>query len=441
MAKQQTAKVAFVTGASRGIGKAIAIELADAGYDVAILARTVHEGETREHSSTFSRSDTTPLPGSLEGTAELIRARGRRALVVPGDLLDHPSLVDGVATVLHEWGRVDVLVNNGRYVGPGHMDRIVDTPVRVLRDHLEANSLAPVVLIKAVLPQMLERGDGTIINITSGVAYEDPPAPAGEGGWGLGYAISKGAVHRIAGVLAVEHRASGVRAYSVQPGFIATERIAQDMAAFGFDAATGAPAAVVGKACRWLLESPDARARNGQCIQAQQLCSERGLLPGWSLAAGPDLVGSERDVLLHYLNKNRNAVVRTSEGLGDEQQRAPGVPSGTNLLGIVQHLTGVEQHWFRLVFQGVDLEIDDSMAVPAGATREQVVTAYREACARSDEIVRACPDLSTLAAIANPGEDGLDSLRRIIAHMIEETARHAGQADIVREQIDGVTED
>jgi NAD(P)-dependent dehydrogenase (short-subunit alcohol dehydrogenase family) len=284
MSERETAKVAFVTGASRGIGKAIAIELANAGYDVAILARTVHEGETREHSSTLKASDTTPLPGSLDSTAELIRAAGRRCVAVPGDLLDHPSLVEAASTVLNELGRVDVLVNNGRYVGPGHMDHIIDTPVRVLRDHLEANALAPVVLIKAVLPQMIARGDGTIINITSGVAYQDPPAPAGEGGWGLGYAFSKGAVHRIAGVLAVEQRDDGIRAYSVQPGFIATERIRQDMGVFGFDAATGAPAAVVGKACRWLLESPDARALNGQCIQAQELCSELGLLDGWSLA-------------------------------------------------------------------------------------------------------------------------------------------------------------
>jgi len=152
-----------------------------------------------------------------------------------------------------------------------------------------------------------------------------------------------------------------------------------------------------------------------------------------------DLVGSELDVLFYYLNKMRDAVVRTSDGLTDEQQRAPGVPSGTNLLGLIQHLTGVEEHWFRLVFLGEELEPDQSMGVPADATREEVVTAYRRACARSDEIVRAAPDLSTMAAIVNPGEDELDSLRRIVAHMIEETARHAGQADILREQLDGAT--
>jgi uncharacterized damage-inducible protein DinB len=156
--------------------------------------------------------------------------------------------------------------------------------------------------------------------------------------------------------------------------------------------------------------------------------------------AGPDLVGSERDVLLYYLNKNRDAVVRSSEGLTDEQQRTPGVPSGTNLLGLVQHLTAVEEHWFQRVFLDDGRDFDDSMDVPADATRDEVVVAYRNACARSDEIVRACPDLSTMARIANPGEDQIDSLRRIVAHMIEETARHAGHADILREQSDGATD-
>jgi NAD(P)-dependent dehydrogenase (short-subunit alcohol dehydrogenase family) len=283
VSEQGSTKVALVTGASRGIGKAIAIELAGAGYDVAILARTVHEGEAREHSSTLKRSDTSPLPGSLDSTADIIEAAGRRCLAVPADLLDHPSLVHAVSTVLATWDHIDVLVNNGRYIGPGHMDFIVDTPVRVLRDHLEANALAPVVLIKEVVPQMIDRGGGTVINITSTVAWEDPAVPAGAGGWGLGYAFSKGALHRIAGILALEERDANVRAYNVQPGFVSTERMQQDMGAFGFDASAGAPAAVIGKVCRWLVESSEAPALNGQCIEAQVLCNQLGLLPGWSL--------------------------------------------------------------------------------------------------------------------------------------------------------------
>src|SRR3954471_10467127 len=95
-----TTPVAFVTGASRGIGKAIAINLARAGYDVAILARTVHDGEAREHSSTVQRSDTSAPPGRLETTAAMIRAEHREPLVVPGDLLDRASLGAAATAVL-----------------------------------------------------------------------------------------------------------------------------------------------------------------------------------------------------------------------------------------------------------------------------------------------------------------------------------------------------
>jgi uncharacterized damage-inducible protein DinB len=154
----------------------------------------------------------------------------------------------------------------------------------------------------------------------------------------------------------------------------------------------------------------------------------------------PDLVGSEREVLIRYLNKNRDAVVRTLQDLDEEQRRRHVVPSGTSLLGIVRHLTGVEEHWFQRVFLGDDRERDQSMEVPGTSTAAGIVEAYRAACARSDEIVRSCPDLSTLAAMVNPGEDERVSLRRVTAHMLEETARHAGHADILRELIDGATD-
>src|SRR5271157_3055181 len=200
----QGAGVAFVTGASRGIGRAIAVALAEAGFDVAMTARTVREGEAREHSSTVAKSDTSPLPGSLESTVTQVEATGRRALAIPADLLDFASIGAAVATVLERFGRIDVLVNNGRYVGPGHMDQVLDTPVELLDRHLEANVMAPVVLAKLVLPAMVERGSGVIINLASSSGTMDPAQPAGRGGWGLGYGMSKGALHRVAGMVAVE---------------------------------------------------------------------------------------------------------------------------------------------------------------------------------------------------------------------------------------------
>jgi len=273
-------KVAFITGASRGIGKSCAIELAAAGFDVAITARTVTEGEQREHSSTLKASDTTALPGSLASTAELIEKEGDDALVVPGDLLDPGSLGAAVATVLERKGRIDVVVHNGRYIGPGHMDRFLDTPIELLRDQMEGNLFAPLIINKLVLPSMVERGGGTIVNITSASGYADPTAPAGEGGWGMGYGISKGAFQRIAGFIAVELADQGIRCFNVQPGLIATERIAQDMAKFGITN-KGAPVEVMGKVVRWLCTDPEADGFNGQTIEAQYFCHERGLLPGW----------------------------------------------------------------------------------------------------------------------------------------------------------------
>ena len=276
-------RTAFVTGASRGIGKAIAIWLARAGYDVAITARTVKDGEAREHSSTIARSNTSPLPGSLSTTADLIRAEDREALTVPGDLLDRASLGAAVGTVLERWGGVDVLVNNGRYIGPGHMDRFLDTPIELLDAHLEANVMAPLVLAKLVLPGMIERGDGLIVDMSSLVAWTDPPAAAGEGGWGLGYAMSKGALHRVAGVLHQELHDRGIV-------------MRQHRAGLRRDGAHGRRhgrlrlrrgrrrAARRHRRGRRVARRREANADEwaGRLVPAQQLCHDLGLLPDWS---------------------------------------------------------------------------------------------------------------------------------------------------------------
>jgi NAD(P)-dependent dehydrogenase (short-subunit alcohol dehydrogenase family) len=271
-----SAPVAFVTGASRGIGKACAIQLARAGFDVACTARTQVEGEEREHSSTVRKRDVRPLPGSLATTAEAIAAEGRRVLALPADLLDIAQLEAAVATVIDTWGRIDLLLNNGRYIGPGHMDRLVDTPLDLLDKHLDANVLAPLALIKLVLPQMLERGTGLVIDMTSDVAWSDPPSAAGSGGWGLGYAISKGALHRVAGVLAHEVAGTGVAVVNVSPGFVATERIAIDMAEFGFDSSKGASPELVGRVVAWLATSGAAAEWNGRTLEAQPMARELG---------------------------------------------------------------------------------------------------------------------------------------------------------------------
>jgi NAD(P)-dependent dehydrogenase (short-subunit alcohol dehydrogenase family) len=268
--------VALVTGASRGIGKATAIALAGAGLDVAVTARTVHEGEGVDDSDAAGRT----VPGSLDTTAALVEEKGRRALPVPMDLLDRDSLTGAISHVLKEWGRIDVLVNNAVHTGPGSMARFDDTTIETIETKLAANVVAQLVLIKTVLPHMLERGNGTIINVTSAVAYQDPTAPPGEGGWGSAYAMSKGAFHRIAPNLSVEYPT--LRFFNVQPGYVVTERMEVNAKALGLEGRyPGAPPSVPAAVNAWAATSPEADELSGACLEAQQVAKQRELHPKW----------------------------------------------------------------------------------------------------------------------------------------------------------------
>ena len=278
MSDEAQPKVALVTGASRGIGKATALALADKGFDVALGARTVHAGEGRDD----ARPDAGPLPGSLEETATDLEALGVRALPVRMDLHDRQSLTDAAATVLGTWGRIDVLVNNAVDTGPGSMTTVADTTLEDYQRKLEGNFLAQLVLIHAVLPHLLERGDGTIVDITSAAGITDPTAPAGEGGWGLAYASSKAAFHRVAAHLAVEFGPRGLRVYNVEPGMVMTEKMAMNQKAMGLEnrfpvAPPSVPAAVVA----WLATDPEAAEHNGETFTAQRFAKERGLHAPW----------------------------------------------------------------------------------------------------------------------------------------------------------------
>lgn len=276
-------KVAFVTGASRGIGKAVAIGLAEIGYDIVATARTVHEGEKYDYSPTVKQENQRAMPGSITATADEVRKRGRKALAIRLDLLDRSSIDAAVEQTLREWGHIDVLVNNGIYQGPGVMDRFLDLSDDVIKKIFEGNVFAQIHLTQLVLRGMLERGGGTVIDITSNAALNDPPGPAGEGGWGFAYGASKGAFHRMAGMLKVELGARGIRAYNVEPGLIVHE---SQKALLGEDNDLirhygGAPVEVMAATINWIVSDPEAASLNGQTIFAQRLCKERPLVPGW----------------------------------------------------------------------------------------------------------------------------------------------------------------
>lgn len=268
---------ALVTGASRGIGKAIAVALADTGFDVAIAARTVRPGERRDNSLTVHRVDDRPLPGSLTETAADIEQRGRRVLLLPLDLTDRSAVEAAGRRVLDEWGGADVVVHNGRYLGPGLMDVFFDTPLSAYEKFIEAHAIAPIVLTKLLLPGMLERGVGTIVTITSSSAYRIPPAPAGRGGWGHAYAVGKAAGHQLVPILHAEFASRGLRAFNVEPGFVATERNQIVSKDFGHDPVKGAPPSLIGTVVAWVVTSPEADSYRGQTISAQELARERGL--------------------------------------------------------------------------------------------------------------------------------------------------------------------
>lgn len=278
--------VAIVTGASRGIGRAGALALAEAGFDVVVSARTVREGEGVAEPNSVREDVTLAVPGSLERTAQEIEERGQRALIVPMDLSDRSSVEALVPAVLDAWGRVDVLYNNAIFRGVGTLDRITDLTMESMTALMAGNFMHQVLLIQQVLPHMVERGTGTIINMVSGSARLDPPGPPGEGGWGILYSASKAAFARVAGGINAEYRSLGLRAFNVDPGNVVTEarRAAKpdDEYSSGFGSE---PAEATGEVVAWLATDPGADRFLGKWIFAPKLCSDLGLLEGWTFSA------------------------------------------------------------------------------------------------------------------------------------------------------------
>ena len=268
-------RTALVTGASRGIGKAIALALAAKGFDVAITARTVHEGEGR-----VAGTDQV-LPGSLDTTAAAITAAGRHVLPVPMDLMDPVSIAVATTVVMDAWGPPDVLVNNAIYQGAGRQARFLETSDEDLGDILTGNVLSQWRIIRAILPAMLERGDGTILNITSAAGMNDPPLAAGEGGWSLGYGASKAAFHRTAGVLHAEYGRAGLRVFNLEPGLVYTERMVAIHGDYYKEASggTGTTPDVIGAVAAYLVTDTDAERWRGRTLHAQPFAEKRGITP------------------------------------------------------------------------------------------------------------------------------------------------------------------
>ena len=266
--------VAMVTGASRGIGRATAIALAEAGFDVVISARTVEPGEQHHD---------IPLPGSLKETATEIEQRGREVYVLPMDMGLHDKMEAAWKQLMHDWGRVDVLVNNAIYQGQGTLDTVMDLRPVYLGRVFRGNVFSPVYLTQMAITHMRERGGGgRIINMVSGAAMRKPTRPVNGGGWSFAYAASKAAFQQLAGILKVELEGENIQVINLEPGLIITELLK----ARGLDESFakqfgGAPPSVPAAVIAWLAKAPEAVEFNGETVSAQKFALERGLHGDW----------------------------------------------------------------------------------------------------------------------------------------------------------------
>ena len=163
--KVKTRKVAFVTGASRGIGRACAVALAQAGYDVAVSARTMIDG------TAFLDDGVTPVSGGLDTTVDQIRAAGQEGHPIQMDLLDRDSVIHAADEAIEHFGRIDVLVNNAIYQGPGAMLTIEELDDTNLKQLFEGNVFAQLGLSTASPTSVYSTRRATIVNMISATAF------------------------------------------------------------------------------------------------------------------------------------------------------------------------------------------------------------------------------------------------------------------------------
>jgi hypothetical protein len=160
------------------------------------------------------------------------------------------------------------------------------------------------------------------------------------------------------------------------------------------------------------------------------------------------MTGSDPKAELHfYLTRARDALLWKTDGLSEYDVRRPLVPTGTNLLGLVKHVAGVAADYFGECFgrpfgepmpwSGDDAEPNADMWATAAESRQQIVGLYRRVWAHADSTIEALPLDATGEVPWWPPERREPTLHRVLVHMVAETERHAGHADIVRELIDG----
>jgi NAD(P)-dependent dehydrogenase (short-subunit alcohol dehydrogenase family) len=256
-------KSAIVTGGARGIGKAIALELAGAGVDVLVCARSDREDPS--------------MPGTIGQTAREIEALGRKAVALRVDLMnddDNRAMVD---KALAEFGKIDILVNNAVYVS---FASFLESPIEDLDAAFRVNVRAPYLSSKLVAPSMIANGGGAIFNISSGAArhpVSGAPTPARLGmntRPNATYGPTKAALDRYTTGLAPELAAHNIAIVSVDPGFTNTERTRSWVDA-DFDMSVSQSPETTAKAIAFMAREP--MAYSGQVVVARDLAAEKSL--------------------------------------------------------------------------------------------------------------------------------------------------------------------
>lgn len=236
-------KVAIVTGSSRGIGKAIALAYSREGAKVVVAARTEQVRDPR-------------LPGTIGQTAEEIRAVGGQALAVRCDISQEEDVERMVKATLEAFGRIDILVNNAAILFPLPF---LELPFKWWNIMIKVNVQGLFLCSKAVLPHMVERKSGNILNITSFVSRTPDMA--------VGYGATKALMEHLTRGLAVELKPYNIAVNAMNPGSIKSEGAVYAMP--NQDWTGWRPPEVVGPPAVFLA-AQDAQSFTGQIVDVEE---------------------------------------------------------------------------------------------------------------------------------------------------------------------------
>jgi citronellol/citronellal dehydrogenase len=251
-------QVAIISGASRGIGEAIAKRYAMEGARVVVSARTVESGDHF-------------LPGTINDTVAQIRAAGGEAIAVRADLADPEDRQQLVAAAIEAYGAVDILVNNAAIT---YFIPVTEFPEKRFRLMMDVQVWAPFELSQLVLPGMRERGAGWILNISSHAAIHPQRGMPGKGG--TVYGMCKAALERFTTGLAQEVYDENIGVNVISPGLVATPGVMHHKLINDSNRERVTPVEHMAEACLRLVHG-DPKTITGRIDYADELLEEFSL--------------------------------------------------------------------------------------------------------------------------------------------------------------------